>query len=311
VEKKSMKTILTLWVFIIISSVGCSSFLYYPSKEELVDRSKLPVQPEDIYFKVDDGTPLHGWLFQHTDNSLSVKSPHDKSSLPTAVILQFHGNAQNLSTHFMQLYFCLEYNMDYFIFDYEGYGESEGSTTPKNTVRDGIAALHWLTAKYPNTPVIIVGQSLGGAVALKTLIEYQKKEPLPNIPLIMIDSSFSDYRAVARTVVSQHWLTWWLQPVAWSIIDNSQSPEEDLLQLQNKMFFVVHDKSDRVVNYSLGERLFKNLPSNKKFLALENGNHTDFFYRNKGIYRKKWIDLVHYILQHHTWPENMDKYWDL
>ncbi len=268
---------------------SCSSLYYYPIKEELIDRTRLPVQPNDIYFNSQNGKKLHGWYFNHRNEN------PEKPNRTKAIIVHFHGNAQNISTHFMQLYFVLDYDYDYFIFDYQGYGESEGSPNPEKTVQDGLAALNWVQNNNPKLPIIVVGQSLGGIIALKTIIEFQKisqnsKEFL--IPNITIDSSFINYKSVSQDTVSKSWLTWWLQPIAWLIMDNSMSPEKELSSLKNTRFIIIHGTKDRVVDYKFGEELYVKLPEPKIFVKLDGGQHTDYFWRDKGVNQKKWIEMI-------------------
>jgi len=235
---------------------------------------------------------LHGWRFTRSEKEVP----------PKAVLLQFHGNGQNLSSHFAHLYFTLENKFDLVTFDYEGYGKSDGKPSPQHTIRDGIAALKWIQENYPSTPLIIIGQSLGGAIALKTLIEFQKQNNLPPIAMVMIDSSFSDYRSTSRLIVAKSWWTWWLQPIAWSIVDNSASPESELNQLSSLRFFVTHGDQDAVVPMELGKRLYDHLPEDKKFFWVPQGQHTDFFFHEQGKYQKPWLQMVDHILIKGTWP---------
>lgn len=280
----------------LLGTLGCSTFFYYPISYEMIDRNELPQQPQDIHFQTAAGAKLHGWLFRHKSESAEP---------PEALLLHFHGNAQNLSTHFLNFYFVIDERLDYFIFDYQGYGQSEGSPSPSRTVEDGLAALRWAKENYPSTPIIVVGQSIGGAIALKSLIEFKKKEKLPDIALIMIDSSFSDYKSVAASTLAKSWLTWWLQPLAWFIVDNSQSVDSELSDLSGYPILVVHGTSDQVISYQQGERLFSLLPEPKKFLTVKNGHHTDLLARNGGKHRAQWLKWVRAVLAQRKFPEDI------
>lgn len=54
-----------------------------------------------------------------------------------------------------------------FIFDYRGYGNSEGKPSEEGTYLDVKAAYKWLTEKKGISPddIIVFGRSLGGSIA--------------------------------------------------------------------------------------------------------------------------------------------------
>lgn len=261
---------------LLLLTTSCSSIFYYPDKEELIYRESMPRQPEDVFFQSEDGVKLHGWYFKSEQK-------------PKAVILFFHGNAQNLSTHFLNLYAAPLRGYPYFIFDYRGYGQSEGSANPKGLVRDGRSALRWIKKRHPDVPIVIFGQSLGGAVALKTVLEMQKEIPIQQV---IVDSTYGSYRSVARKIASSTWLLWLFQPVAWLMVDNSQEVISEIKNLSPTPLLVIHGDADRVVNFSLGEDLFNAAAEPKEFWKIPNGNHTDFMLREKGKYAEKFFSFL-------------------
>src|SRR4051812_3784255 len=103
-----------------LSCTGCSSLLYQPSREQIYEPTKLGLeQPEDRFFPSTDGTLLHAWYFRS-----------DPKKQPKALIAFFHGNGENLSTHFASLAWILPFGYDFMIFDYRGYGRSQGDPSP-------------------------------------------------------------------------------------------------------------------------------------------------------------------------------------
>lgn len=256
-------------------TLGCSSLLYYPTRYEHVYRNRMPIKPEDVAFTSEDGTKLHGWYFK-------AKSEKPKN----CSILFFHGNAQNLSTHFFALYSAPNRGYDYFIFDYRGYGHSdELAPSPETTVRDGKAALRWLKARHPERPIVVFGQSLGGAVALRTVIE-MKDEIAPKA--VYVDSTFSSYRAVGRNVLSKSWITWLFQPLAYLLLRDRWAPERELDRLPPIPLVVIHGDKDPTVDYSMGERLFAKASEPKEFWRIPGGQHTDFMWRDGGAHAEKF-----------------------
>lgn len=238
----------------------------------------MPLQPEDMTITSEDGTKLHAWRFK---SSFKKPSP--------CVILHFHGNAQNLSTHFYSLYTAPGQGYDYLIFDYHGYGSSEGKPSPKATVEDGHAALRYIHELYPNRPIVVFGQSLGGAVALRTVIDMKNEIP---VKLVVVDSTFSSYRSVARRVMAHNWITWLLQPIAWLTVSNEYAPKGRIKEISPIPLVVIHGDKDRGVDYENGQDVFAEAAEPKEFWHIPGGAHTDFMFREKGKYAEKFYDKL-------------------
>ncbi|MBY0314313.1 MAG: alpha/beta hydrolase [Bdellovibrionales bacterium] len=231
-------------------------------------RDKMPLQPEEVYFKSADGTRLHGWYFP----------PLDKKE-PTAVIVHFHGNAENLTTHFFSLYEAPSRGFAYLTFDYRGYGESEGSPNPKGVVQDGVAAIRWMHSKHPKKPLVVFAQSLGGAIAFRSVAQIKNEVP---ISLMLADSTFADYRQQARSLFSNSVLTYLFQPLAWLLADNSESPKEDIARISPTPLIVVHGENDRVVDPSMGKEVFRLAQEPKEFWSIPNCQHLQFMFIEEG-----------------------------
>lgn len=222
-----------------------------------------------------DGANLHLWQFR-------AKA----KGAPKAVLLQLHGNAQNMTSHFSLMYPLVGYGYDLVSFDYRGYGKSTGEPSPHGVVEDTKTLLRWLKVNYPNTPIVVVAHSIGGAIAARALIELKNEVP---IQLLVLDSTFSSYRSIARAAMSRSWVTWPLQPVAWLIVDNSKAPKGQLDQLGPYKKIVVHGTNDRVVEHRFGEEIFNDLSEPKEFWSIPKGEHIDFMWRNNGEYAKKLL----------------------
>ena len=275
--KFNLLLILCLFGF---SISGCSSLYYFPVQNQyLFEPSQVSPSPEVIHFNSADGTQLEAWYFKTIEKN------------PKGLILHFHGNAQNLSTHFGFLWKSVAQGYDYMIFDYRGYGNSQGKPDPAGLVLDGRAALKWAEdqrQKRGNIPLIVFCQSLGGAVCTKALSE--EKDIIPKV--LVIDSSFSNYRSVARSVFSSSWLLWIFQPIAWIFADNSQSPQNDIKNLKAGRFLVVHGEKDQVVDIQHGKNLFDKLSDPKELWIIPNGQHIDFLVRNNGEYRNRFYNWL-------------------
>ncbi len=271
-------TIFNMRIFILLSGLwlaGCSSLLYYPSSQKFYDPKRLNLAYDDVYFKIPSGEKLHGWWFPAKGKSKGT-------------IVFFHGNAENLSSHFLSLSWLPEKGFSYFIFDYPGYGESEGKPTPRGCVDAGHAAIEWVRTNKDQRPLIIYGQSLGGNIAMRSALDIRTTIPLR---LVVIDSSFLSFKRIARHKLSLHWLTWLFQPIAYVVMSDKYAPE-NIADLAPTPLLAVHGLDDVVVEPRWGEEIFASAGEPKTFWRVEKGRHGDLFWKHDQIYRQKLMEFL-------------------
>ena len=258
--------------------VGCSSFFYYPTKNHIfLDPKKIGYEPEDVYFTDVGNRKLHGWWFP------SAKKP------AKATVVFFHGNAENLSSHFLQLAWLTDSGYNLFIYDFPGYGYSEGKPNPQSCVESGYAAVDWVVNRTSkNEPLVIYGQSLGGIIALRTALD--KKSNL-NLKLVVADSTFSSFQTIAKGKLSQSWLTWLLQPLSYILLSDNWAPK-NLKDLSPIPTLVIHGQLDRGVEPEHGEKIFAELSEPKTIWRIPDGTHIDVYWRHNRKYRTQFLDYL-------------------
>lgn len=269
-----------IWSFALLLCIlnGCSGLLYFPSRNLLHNPASIGLKPEEVFFPSKNGNKLFGWFF------------HNKKNVePKAILVFFHGNAENLSSHYLNLAWLVDYPYDFFIFDYQGYGRSEGDPSPQKTVEDGIAALELMHARHPQTPLVIFGQSLGGAIALRTAVE--TKNTLP-IKMVAVDSTFPSYRSMGRKVLSRSWLTWPLQWMGWLFLSDAYAPDGLIGNISPIPLLVIHGTQDKTVEFEMGERVFAQAKDPKDFWPIKAGGHTDIFSIQDVSYKIRFIDAL-------------------
>lgn len=262
---------------------GCSNFLYYPTRAKYVDTTMLRHQPQELVFHVnkDKNELLAGWYF---------KSPKKAKG----ILVFFHGNAQNISSHFTSLFWILDEGYDFFIFDYPGYGASYGKPTPQNTVESGILAIEYVQKKWPDLPIIVFGQSLGGAVSLRSVIDIKERT---RICAHVVESTFDSYKKVGSAAMASSWVTWIMQPFAYLFLSDDYAPKGKISQISPTPLMVVHRKNDPVVPFELGKRVFNEAKDPKEFLEVEGAGHIDSFTdfslgKERDENRKKLLDFI-------------------
>ena len=105
-------------------------FTFFPTRTLTTNPAKVGLVYEDAEFFTDDGVRLHGWFLPHTE--------------AVATLLFCHGNAGNISHRVEMLRLLHDAQFQVLIFDYRGYGKSEGAPDETGTYQDGLAAWRWL-----------------------------------------------------------------------------------------------------------------------------------------------------------------------
>jgi len=201
----------------------------------------------NVTFTAKDGTPLHGWYFAHQD--------------PQHAILFCHGNGEDLSRNADDMAFLRkELQAAVFIFDYRGYGKSEGSPHEAGIILDGLAAQRWLADKVgiATDEVVLMGRSLGGGVAI-ALAQQQGAKAL------ILQNTFANMSEVAAEKF------FWL-PARW--IMRNKFPSSERIQAYSGPLLQTHGTQDRVVPYAQGKKLFEAAPGHpKQWLENQGGGH--------------------------------------
>ncbi|MBN2296165.1 MAG: alpha/beta hydrolase [Pirellulales bacterium] len=207
---------------------------------------ELPI--EDARFEAADGTQLHGWYL-----------PHEH---PNAVILFCHGNAGNITNRLPVMERLHDdVGASVLIFDYRGYGRSDGSPDEEGVIQDARAARAWLAerAGVDESEIVLLGRSLGGAVAVDLAAQDGARG-------LILQSTFTSIPDVAK--YHYPWLP--ARVVLRTRLDAlSKIASYDGPLLQS------HGRSDTIVPYVLGKQLYEAANEPKRFLPLENADHND------------------------------------
>lgn len=257
---------------IILTLTSCSFIIYQPDKYLHAHPNQFQTKFESFTFNSLDGTKLSGMkLF-----AKSGKAKH--------LLIYFHGNAQNLTAHFMNTIWMMNHDYDVIIFDYRGYGLSEGEPEPQGVYEDALTFLNYSYEEFKKNnyeKFVVYGQSLGGSILMRALENFKDRE---KIHLLVLDSTFLSPREVAREKT--------FFPLS-LIITNSYTADPKLIHLTMPVL-LIHSRLDHVIDYSLGQMLSSKIKNAKKkdFWTLENATHGDVFYVEERRYQKLFLDYV-------------------
>ncbi len=224
---------------------------------------------------------LHGWWLKNSDKKKS------------GVILFFHGNAENISTHFYNLAWLTKYGYDVLCIDYRGYGKSQGKPSQKGTYLDALAALDYaydhLFIPLKSKKFIVYGQSLGGAIAGRSIIDWSKKD---KVNLLVLDSTFSSYQNIAFDKLKSVWLTFLLSPLAYILVSDEMEFKSKISEIKPIPTLVIHGDNDMVIPQKFGKEIFDRLTTQKWWWSIPKGEHIDVFMRHEFLYRKQFLTFL-------------------
>ncbi|MGV7220049.1 MAG: alpha/beta hydrolase [Nitrospinales bacterium] len=218
------------------------------------------LQVEDIYFDSSDGVKLHAWFV-----------PAKK---PIATLLWYHGNAGNLSHRLENILELAPLNLNIFIFDYRGYGRSEGKANEKGLYLDSQAAYDFLRQNKKIDPdeLFLFGRSLGGACA----IEIASRNKAAGL---IIESAFTSVSDMADNMFNYF-------PFKFLLRSNYNSIKTIPLVNMPKMF--IHGADDEMIPMSMGRKLFEASQKPKIFYEIKGASHNDTY----SVGGQKYIDSL-------------------
>ncbi|HYX35510.1 MAG TPA: alpha/beta hydrolase [Oligoflexus sp.] len=258
---------------------ACNSVFYQPLQQDLYDPKKLGLQHSEERIPSDQDLTLAAWWFKSI-----AKESYKK------LIVHFHGNAENMTSHFMFTAWLTQEGFDVLTFDYRGYGRSSAvAPTREGLIQDGCAVFRWVQ-QHPvlkDYELYVIGQSLGGAVAVSVLAHC----PTDQVKGLVLDSTFSSYRKIARQKLGGFFVTWPLQYPLSFLVTDDWSPIDSVAQLKMRMIFF-HSPHDPVVPYNLGKDLFEKATAPKVWVDVEWDGHTRAFGDPESPYREQLVKFL-------------------
>jgi fermentation-respiration switch protein FrsA (DUF1100 family) len=261
-EKKSGLTALAEKL---LGKDGGNRLFYYPTKTAPDVPSDFGHRFEDVTFKSGDGTKLHGWFFQ----------PIEKVK-PKGTVVFHHGNTGSVGYHIGFVGWMARAGYQVLLYDYRGFGKSEGEITRKGLVQDARAAIIYAKSRedVDGKRIISFGHSLGGAKSLAALGE----KMIPGVRGVICFAGFASYEDMAKKVAGN---------MGADLVTDELSARDLVEKISPIPVLIAHGTKDAVVPLAQGEILFKNAKEPKTIYRIPNGSHTRALWMNDGEYRTK------------------------
>jgi fermentation-respiration switch protein FrsA (DUF1100 family) len=239
---------LTLLLYVYLNQAGMLYLPDLPSRELAASPQAIGLHYENVIFRTSDGLQLHGW--------------HIPVVPARGTVLFFHGNAGNISHRLDSIRIFHDLGLAVFIFDYRGYGQSEGKPSEAGTQRDALAAWDYLTRERGIAPdrIVYFGRSLGAAVAARLAIARPPRA-------LIVESAFTSVPDMAAELY--RWL-----PARW-LARYEYATRDYVTQLRCPLL-VVHSPEDEIIPFRHGEAIYAAAHAPREMLRLR-GGHNDGF----------------------------------
>jgi pimeloyl-ACP methyl ester carboxylesterase len=167
------------------------------------------------------------------------------------------------------------------VFDYSGYGRSTGRIQWKQCEQDAIEAFGALKVLLPETPVSILGFSLGSGIAAAVLDRVSPQK-------LILCSSFTSFQDAACCAGLPRVLGL-LAPPIWN--------SEESLRRCSLPVLVLHCENDRLFPSQMALTLASVCGGRASLVIVPNQQHNDPFYRPLSQY---WDHVISILISNHS-----------
>ena len=253
--RRILITLGSLYIIALSLLVLFENALVYPGRSANHGDYDATFEHEDVFFNAEDGTKLHGWMIPFKDGE----------ELSDRYVLFCHGNAANVSSANGGVAKVMGETMqaNIFIFDYRGFGKSEGKASEAGIKSDTVAAMDWLCERFKIQPtdVIVEGFSIGGGPAVYVGTKMGTKG-------LILQRTFSSLPDVAAE--KHRWA-----PVR--LLMRNRFDSAALIADYHGPLLQSHGEKDRVVPFKFGKKLYDSCPSDdKEFFSRPDMNHFSY-----------------------------------
>ena len=256
-------------VLIALSVIGCNGtrFIFKGSNEIEATPDEVGLVYEEIWLTNEDNVKLHAWLIPG--------NPH------SPIIVFFHGNAANISHRVDMLRYFNEMGFSVFIFDYKGFGRSQGQTRSEEDLYvDARSAIDYLRCNgWSTSRMIYFGRSMGAAVSLQMGLES------PAIVVVM-EAPFTSMSAIAweTAPITYALIGWWSIRARFDNINKIERLKAPVIILQG-------DK-DHIVPVKMAQSLYQRANDPKALYLIPDGGHSNLYQIGGKRYRRIWLNLA-------------------
>ncbi|HIK15415.1 MAG TPA: alpha/beta fold hydrolase [Leptolyngbyaceae cyanobacterium M33_DOE_097] len=244
--------------------------IFFPTRQLERTPSLYGLKYQDVWLTASQKERLHGWW-------IPAKQPD------APVMLYFHHNAINIGANVSQALQFHKLGYSIFLFDYRGFGQSEGAfPTESQVYEDAQAAWNYLVQerRIPPNQIIIYGHSVGGAIAIDLAAKH------PEAGALVVQSSFTSMRDMTK-----RFGLYWLFPVEFLLRQHFESLEK--MKSVRMPVLIITGTEDLQIPVAMGERLYEAAPEFKQLIVVQGGGHDNHLSKQ---YKRRFNQFVEQVM---------------
>ncbi|MBN2491457.1 MAG: alpha/beta hydrolase [Planctomycetes bacterium] len=233
-----------------------AKLIYFPGPPGVSSPRDIGLAFEEVWLHPAGGGRVHGWF---------VSAPDARGA-----VLFCHGNAGTIDDRLDTLRILHKLRLAVLIFDYRGYGRSDGSPSEANTYADAEAAWRHLTERRGIAPdrILLWGRSLGGAVAVELATRHAAAG-------LVVESSFTSIPDMAAGTFPI--------PLPFRLLCRHVYDSAAKVARLSCPTLFLHSPEDDIIPWRHGERLFAAAAEPKRLVRIR-GDHNHGFLQSGEAY---------------------------
>jgi uncharacterized protein len=229
--------------------MGQRTLIYFPDRDVPSPAVTGLTGVEAVRIPAADGVTLQAWFLP------------SRSQQPSPAVIVFNGNAGNRAYRSSLASALREQGLSVLLFDYRGFGDSDGTPTERGLHEDARAVRGYVAGRSDVRAdrLVYFGESLGTAVAVRLAVE----QPPGGVVL----------RSPFTSLVDLGRLHYPILPVRWLLRDRFSSIDA-IGSVRSPVLIVAGDR-DRIVPLEQSRELFERTPEPRELVVVQGADHND------------------------------------
>jgi len=239
------------WVFITVLVFSSIGLLRYQHK--LIFFPEVLPPNYDFHFE-QQFTELN----YRTHDGGSINALHVRSQNSKGTVFYNHGNAGSLKKWGLIAEDFIKHDYDLFIYDYRGFGKSEGNISEENLYRDAVMLYEAIAYSVGEENIVLYGRSIGTGIATKLARDYNPK-------CLILESPYYNFKDLVNNIF----------PFIPSFMLRYDFPNSERIDQISAPITIFHGTLDEVVYFESSLKLKDHFKDIDRLIKIEGGHHND------------------------------------
>lgn len=204
-----------------------------------------------------------------TTNGTRISAKYYQNPTAEYTVLYSHGNGEDIGRSEPHTDFIFDAGYSVFIYDYAGYGTSEGMASTSQTLQDIDAAYSYLVndLNISTSKIIVYGRSIGGGPSTYLATS----QPVAGL---ILESTFTSVYQIATR---------------YPVLLFDRYPNLKLLQKVKTPVLIIHGSTDDRISYLHAQALFNAANKPKRLVTIKDAKHNNLLETDPQSYKEALV----------------------